>query len=76
MLVTGCDTGFGRRLAIKLDALGLQVYAGCLHQRCAKELAEMCSSRLLAIHLDVTKLDMVRKAAEIVKNHLGELDSL
>ena len=30
VFITGCDTGFGRELACRLDALGFKVYAGCL----------------------------------------------
>ena len=30
VFITGCDTGFGHDLAIKLDKLGFTVFAGCL----------------------------------------------
>ena len=33
VVVSGCDTGFGRTLALKLDALGYKVFAGCITEK-------------------------------------------
>ena len=45
--LTGCDSGFGQELAKKLDSLGMQVFAGCLHRNGpgALKLQHSCSSR-------------------------------
>ena len=32
ILITGCDTGFGKLLVQRLDAIGCNVFAGCLTQ--------------------------------------------
>jgi retinol dehydrogenase-16 len=70
--VTGCDTGFGNLLAKRLDALGCHVFAGCLTEAGETDLKKSCSEKLLAISLDVTKPESVRKAFEIVKAKLPE----
>lgn len=38
IVITGCDSGFGRTLALKLGQKGFKVYACCLTQRAADEL--------------------------------------
>jgi retinol dehydrogenase-16 len=70
VLITGCDTGFGRELARRLDSLGCHVFAGCLTERGETELAKSCSDRLRAIPLDVTNPDSVRKALRAVTDVL------
>ncbi len=56
-----CDTGFGQKLAIRLECMGFKVYVSCLNiqddQECdqgAKHLKVLCSKRLILIPLDVT----------------------
>jgi len=49
IVITGCDSGFGRTLALKLGAKGFKVYACCLTQRAMDELKKevrkgMCSA--------------------------------
>ncbi|OTF73574.1 hypothetical protein BLA29_010652, partial [Euroglyphus maynei] len=45
VLITGCDTGFGNRLALKLDRLGFHVFAGVLNidGDGVQQLREKCS---------------------------------
>lgn len=70
VFITGCDSGFGHLAAKRLDALGCHVIAGCLTEQGETELAKTCSSRLLTVHLDVTKHDSVAKAAELTRRHV------
>nr|CAB3225316.1 D-beta-hydroxybutyrate dehydrogenase, mitochondrial-like [Phallusia mammillata] len=72
VFITGCDRGFGRLLAVRLDKLGLHVFAGCLSDKAAAELTEQCSSRLNAIKMDVTKPSEVKNALRLVKKFLGD----
>ncbi|EDO43022.1 predicted protein [Nematostella vectensis] len=72
VLITGCDSGFGRAAAIKLDELGLSVFAGCLTESGASKLARQCSDRLQTLILDVTNPDDIKKAHEQVKQHLPQ----
>lgn len=73
VFITGCDTGFGHELAIRLDAMGFSVYAGCLFpdKDGALELKEKCSDRMQIVPIDVTKDEVVQKAAKYVKETLG-----
>jgi len=66
ILVTGCDSGFGHEAAKRLDSLGCHVFAGCLTEKGEIELTKICSERLRAVSLDVTKHDSIRKAFELV----------
>ncbi|CAN7936952.1 unnamed protein product [Ixodes hexagonus] len=74
VLVTGCDTGFGHSLALRLDRLGYQVFAGCLFPdgEGATALRANGSGALHVIRLDVTKDDHFQKALEHVKQNLHE----
>lgn len=65
----GCDSGFGHELAKRLDSMGFIVYAGCLlpDKEGAQELKKLCSDRLKIVPIDVTKDELVRKAADYVK---------
>jgi retinol dehydrogenase-16 len=70
IFITGCDTGFGNLAARRLDALGCQVFAGCLTEAGETELTKSCSSRMQPVSLDVSKPDSVRRAFDIVKAKL------
>lgn len=69
--ITGCDSGFGRLLARRLDALGFCVIASCITEKGEEDLKKDCSARLTAVHLDVTKTESVSKAAELIKTKVG-----
>lgn len=70
---TGCDSGFGNRLAISLDELGFLVFAGCLfpEQEGALSLLERSSRRIQVVKVDVTSDESVRGAVHFVENNLG-----
>ncbi|GFU09677.1 estradiol 17-beta-dehydrogenase 2 [Nephila pilipes] len=72
VFITGCDSGFGHRLAKRLDAKGFQVFAGCQFpsNTGASELRKWCSERLRIIELDVTKDESVNKAEQFVQDEL------
>ena len=64
----GCDSGFGYSLALRLDALGFKVYAGCLRADgpAAQDLKCKSSDRLHVLQLDVTQQDQVEAAYQFV----------
>jgi len=74
VFITGCDTGFGSRLAKELDSHGFQVFAGCLNVDCdgAQQLKSSCSKLLHLVQLDVTKPVQITTAVEVVQSSLGE----
>ncbi|CAL2029113.1 unnamed protein product [Caenorhabditis brenneri] len=70
VFITGCDTGFGRELALKCLEHGMPVFAGCLTQQGIESLsAEARKSigngrSLDAFLMDVTSDDSVGKVAK------------
>ncbi|NXI37971.1 BDH protein, partial [Galbula dea] len=75
VLITGCDSGFGHLLALRLHRLGFTVFAGCLcpggegAQRLQREAG---AGRLRVLRLDVTRSRDVLAAKELVLSHLPE----
>ncbi|XP_077558815.1 short-chain dehydrogenase/reductase family 9C member 7-like isoform X1 [Haemaphysalis longicornis] len=72
VLITGCDSGFGYRLAVRLDRLGFQVFAGCLFPQGegARNLQLNASNKLHIVPLDVTKDEDFQKANDYVCRNL------
>lgn len=70
VLVTGCDSGFGKETAITLDKLGFGVFATCLTKEGEESLKAAISSRVFVLHLDVTDSQKVKGVCEKVKNLL------
>ncbi|KAH7699595.1 CBN-DHS-20 protein [Aphelenchoides avenae] len=73
IFVSGCDTGFGRLLALKCAEYGILCYAGCLtpegQSRLEKETAHL-KTPVVTVPLDVTSDESVNKAAEFVTKDL------
>jgi len=72
-LFTGCDSGFGHKLAKRLDEKGFQVFAGCLapDREGARQLQETCSKNLTIVQLDVTDDWQVRGMIKAVKEKMN-----
>ncbi|CAI9726666.1 retinol dehydrogenase 7-like [Octopus vulgaris] len=70
VLVTGCDTGFGYLLAKQLDVLGFNVFATCLTKEAISGLHAICTKRLEAFLMDVTKKEDIEKVEKFVRSRL------
>ncbi|KAK3094593.1 hypothetical protein FSP39_003745 [Pinctada imbricata] len=70
VVITGCDTGFGRLAAERFDGLGMHVFAGCLQEESTQELRESCSDRIFPVLLDVTKQDDIQRLVSVVKEKI------
>ncbi|KAH9509803.1 Retinol dehydrogenase 16 [Bulinus truncatus] len=70
IFVTGCDSGFGRELVLKLDSMGFPVFAGCLTESGQDYLRQNSSGRLVTLKLDVTDTASIHSALEKVKANL------
>lgn len=70
VVITGCDTGFGNMATHKFDALGFNVYPGCLTEKAVKELDASTSNHVHPFLLDVTKTESVDEAVKFVKSKL------
>ena len=66
IVVTGCDTGFGRALAVHLAERGYTVFAGCLKPAALAEEARK-NALLLPVAMDVTSDDQMTGGAAIVQ---------
>uniref|UniRef100_A0A1I8GZI4 Dehydrogenase n=1 Tax=Macrostomum lignano TaxID=282301 RepID=A0A1I8GZI4_9PLAT len=62
VLVTGCDTGFGHQLALRLAGKGWCVLAGCLTQAAVDKFSAMGNQNLVPIRMDVTDEESVKSA--------------
>ncbi|XP_025776350.1 corticosteroid 11-beta-dehydrogenase isozyme 2 [Puma concolor] len=71
LLRQGCDSGFGKETAKKLDAMGFTVLATVLELDGpgALELRACCSPRLRLLQLDLTKPADISRALEFTKAH-------
>ncbi|GMS79050.1 hypothetical protein PENTCL1PPCAC_1225, partial [Pristionchus entomophagus] len=71
VFISGCDSGFGRALAIKCAKAGLTVFAGCLTKGGEESLqSETRGLPLITCPLDVTKDESIADARKFVKENL------
>ena len=76
VLLTGCDTGFGYRLCIKLDKLGFRVLEGVYNPDSLKSLKDKLSSNAIAFQLHSTKPEDIDNAFQLVKEQTKILHAL
>ncbi|CAF1136834.1 unnamed protein product [Adineta ricciae] len=76
VLITGCDTGFGRTLAIELDKQGFHILAGIYNSDNQKALENELSSRATVFSLDITQPTQVDAAYQLVKTKTDTLHAL
>ena len=71
IMVTGCDTGFGRIFALRMDRKGFRVFAACLTEKGKTDLEKASGSgRLNVFIMDVTDTKSVEKALKHVQDSL------
>ncbi|KAL9985510.1 hypothetical protein ACROYT_G007925 [Oculina patagonica] len=67
VLVTGCDSGFGRETAIRLDEMGVNVIATCLTKEGEQSLKAVTSEKLKTFQMDVTNSQKINDVFKEVK---------
>ena len=67
VLISGCDTGFGRATAIELDRMGAYVLATCLTNEGEKSLKSVTSDKLKTFQMDVTNSEQIKDVYEEIK---------
>jgi NAD(P)-dependent dehydrogenase (short-subunit alcohol dehydrogenase family) len=72
VVVTGASTGIGRAAALRLDGLGVRVFAGVRKEEDARSLSASASASLVPLQLDVTNEASIGAAAETVRTQLGD----
>uniref|UniRef100_A0A5S6QYC3 Uncharacterized protein n=1 Tax=Trichuris muris TaxID=70415 RepID=A0A5S6QYC3_TRIMR len=78
IIITGCDSGFGRLLALRMVTMGMPTFAACKTEEGVKSLRRLLTSvspesieRTWVFQLDVTSQSSVEEAYQFVKNNLG-----
>lgn len=71
VLITGCDTGFGHRLAKRLSRKGFMVFAGCLSSSSDGAEKLKLHSNVNVLQLDVTDQKQVDDALDTINKQLG-----
>lgn len=66
ILITGCDTGLGRHLALHLQSVGMVVYAGCLTHKAVKQLTNLALPHFHPLQLDVTSDSSAAAAIDFI----------
>lgn len=70
ILITGCDSGFGRETVYRLDKLGFHIFAGCLTENGVIGVQQSSSVRVYATQVDISKSDQIKNWLDVVKSHL------
>ena len=70
VLITGCDSGFGRETAIRLDEMGVRVLATCLTKEGEQSLRSVASDKLKTFQMDVTNSQQIKDVYEEVKRQI------
>ena len=71
VLITGCDSGFGRMLVTQLDRKHTcRVFACCLHSTSVTQIRKTHSERVLPLLMDVSETTSVARAYKFVNNQV------
>jgi len=70
VLVTGCDSGFGKATALRLSSKGITVFAACLGKQGVDALQS--KSCIVPFQMDVTKNEMIEDGIKLIKKTLEE----
>jgi NAD(P)-dependent dehydrogenase (short-subunit alcohol dehydrogenase family) len=78
VLITGSSSGIGKATALHLDGRGWRVFAGVRREEDAEALRAAASERLTPVMLDITELDQIAAAGELIAAEVGDdgLDGL
>lgn len=74
VLITGCDTGFGHELALKLVRRGIATFAACLTEEGEKKLKAAtvgASGKMKTVRMNITSQESVDAARAYVSQELG-----
>ena len=76
VLITGCDAGFGRAVALQLDRMDALVLATCLTKEGEESLKSVASDRLKTFQMDVTNSNQILDVFSQVNKLLGDKGKL
>ncbi|KXJ21643.1 Retinol dehydrogenase 7 [Exaiptasia diaphana] len=67
VLITGCDSGFGKETATRLETIGFNVIACCLTKEGQHDLLKNSKGRITPVCMNVTKSEEIKQVYEQVK---------
>ena len=70
VLVTGCGSGFGKEIVLRLEKLGFNVFATCRTIEGQEVIRKMCSRRVRTYCMDVTVPDQVQRVFQEVRKEI------
>ncbi|UJR32686.1 hypothetical protein I4U23_020145 [Adineta vaga] len=76
VLISGCDSGFGHKLAVQLDQKGFHVLAGVYLSNNISKLEKELSSKATVFSLDITKQQDIDGIYELVRKKTNTLHAL
>lgn len=76
VIVTGCGSGFGRAIALRLQEYGFRVIATCKTQEAAEKLSQETDERTLVMRLDVRESKQIYEVYEVIKKVLGPAEGI
>lgn len=76
VLISGCDTGFGRHLAIELDKQGFNVVATVYNKSSIENLSKILSANAHVLELDITKSEHIKTVHQYVSSKTDSLYAL
>jgi NAD(P)-dependent dehydrogenase (short-subunit alcohol dehydrogenase family) len=71
ILISGTSSGIGKACALHMDKMGFTVYAGVRKKSDGENLKQEASDRLQPILLDVTSVESIATAADIIDKETG-----
>jgi len=72
VLISGCDSGFGKLSALQLSRKGCTVLAGCYTQTGKQNLLSEKLPNLIPFDLDITDQDSINNAVKLTKKYCKE----
>lgn len=72
VVITGCDSGFGKELALQLSAQGFVVFCGCLREESFGQFTQDVAPKAIPILMDVTSDDSVNAALQRIAKWLAK----
>lgn len=72
VLITGCRSGFGKEITMRLDQLGFRVFATCRTKEGEDSLREVCSDNVKTFVMDVTDRRQVQEVFEKIKREISD----
>ena len=76
VLISGCDSGFGRELAIQLDQKGVHVFAGVFNSSNESSLRSILSQQATVFSLNITQPSDIDHAYDLVREKTNTLHAL